>query len=213
MSNSVIRLVEQWQDGVNREGNFRCLFDLFYRPVFGFFQKRGFPTEQCRDLTQEMFVRVYKGIGEFRRESSFETWLFLIAANVYRNALRHEAVGKRAGRHVSLGETHEEAAAADSSPDGKGGLQLADDMRPDPLARIIDGERRLVLRQAVESLPEQMRRCLALRVYQELSYQEIAVVMRLSVETVKAHLYQAHRQLKDKLAGYFDEANLEISGG
>jgi RNA polymerase sigma-70 factor (ECF subfamily) len=62
-----------------------------------------------------------------------------------------------------------------------------------------------VLRQAVEELPEQMRQCVSLQVYQELSYGQIAVAMQLSVETVKSHLHQARQRLKAKLASYFGE--------
>jgi RNA polymerase sigma-70 factor (ECF subfamily) len=61
------------------------------------------------------------------------------------------------------------------------------------------------VRGAMEELPEQMRKCVMLRVYQELSYQEIAVVLRLSVETVKTHLHQARQRLRIRLADYFGE--------
>lgn len=195
--------IAQWREGSDRESAFRSLFDAFYRPVFRFFEKRGFSVEESHDLTQETFIRVYQGVGSFRGEAPFEAWLFQIAANTYRNALRHLGAQKRAGRHLSLVE----AAGSPDSPDAEVDARVADESASDPLGGVLREERLRALRAAVESLPEQMRKCVMLRVYQELSYQQIAVVLRVSVETVKAHLYQARKQLKTKLAAYyFDEA-------
>ena len=59
------------------------------------------------------------------------------------------------------------------------------------------GREAQALRQAVEGLPGQMRRCTELRIYRDLSYREIAVVMCRSIETVKVHLFQARKKLKD----------------
>jgi RNA polymerase sigma-70 factor (ECF subfamily) len=63
-----------------------------------------------------------------------------------------------------------------------------------------------VLREAIEKLPEQMRKCLMLRVYQEMKYREIATLLRLSPETVKVHLFQARRRLREDLGPYFHDA-------
>jgi len=62
------------------------------------------------------------------------------------------------------------------------------------------------LRSAVEQLPEQMRKCLTLRIDQELKYREIATVLRLSPETVKVHLMRARQRLREELGDYFDAA-------
>jgi RNA polymerase sigma factor (sigma-70 family) len=58
------------------------------------------------------------------------------------------------------------------------------------------------LRAAVAELPEQMRDCLTLRLYHQLSYNEIAVIKKISVETVKAHLFRAKKKLQEKLADF-----------
>ena len=60
-------------------------------------------------------------------------------------------------------------------------------------------ERRGQLEEAIRELPRQMRRCLVLRVYRELSYREIATALKLSIDTVKAHLFQARKKLKERL--------------
>jgi RNA polymerase sigma-70 factor (ECF subfamily) len=194
VTESIDRLLDEWQAGINREEHFRRLFERYYRPLYRFFEKRGFTAAECHDLTQETFLRVYKGMESFRREAPFEAWLYQIAANTYCKSLRWQATQKRAAQHVPL-----ESAMAETQGPPHQSAPLA----PGPLEDVLEKERLHLLRAAVEELPEQMRKCVLLRVYQELSYQEIAVVMRLSVETVKAHLYQARQRLKAKLGDYF----------
>ena len=183
------RAIDRWQAGVDREANFRTLVESYYRPVRFYFAKRGFSDEDARDLTQETFFGVYRGLTRFRREARFDTWLYQIAANKCRKALRDRHAQKRRSEIETKSMTdllHEVA-----QPD-----EAADPAALDDVLRKERGER---LSRAIDGLPVKMRTCLAMRVYQELSYQEIAAVMRLSVETVKAHLYQARQRLKREL--------------
>lgn len=190
-------LVEAFRTGVHPEESFRQLFDLYYPKVFHFFAKRGFSPEDCLDLTQETFFGIYRGIGSFRGEARFESWLFSVATNVYRKKLRWGAADKRKGREVTLdvpedtdqvmAESAEIRAPAANRPEG----------------RLLAKERRQRLREAVEELPDQMRKCLILRVYHELKYREIAAVMRLSIDTVKAHLFQARQRVQERLGDDF----------
>ncbi len=183
---SVQKIVEELQAGISVEENFRLLCDLFHRPLYHFFSKRGFPAQDCLDLTQETFLGIYRGIGTFRRDARFETWLFKIATNSFRKRLRWGTADKRTGEEVPL-----EADPSGGTATGEGMFQR---------------ERARLLRDAIERLPEQMRKCLILRVYHELKYREIGTVLRLSPETVKAHLFQARRRLQEELGGYFRDA-------
>jgi RNA polymerase sigma-70 factor, ECF subfamily len=187
------RLVELWQAGGDQEEIFRRIFETYYRQVYSFFAKRGFPVQECQDLAQETFLKVHKGLSTFRCEARFETWLFQITANLYRNTLRSQATLKREAQEVSLEEIDE--------PDPGSGP--AGDPGDTPLAGVLIGEEAQVLRHALDSLPPQMRHCVLLRIDQDLRYREIAELMRVSIDTVKAHLYQARQQLKGKLAGYY----------
>ncbi len=196
------RLVEQWQAGKDpkeQEESFGRIFAAFYRPVYSFFLRRGFPAEECYDLAQETFLRVSKSLHTFRHESSFESWLFKIAANIYRNTLRGQAALKREAQEVSLDEITENATG-----DGEGVLAWST-AENGPLDGVLAQERQRLLRQALDSLPAQMRRCVLLRVDRDLRYREIADLMRVSIDTVKAHLYQARQQLKVKLGDYFGD--------
>jgi RNA polymerase sigma-70 factor (ECF subfamily) len=201
--NDIDNLTEEARRGRDRDVNFRRIFESYYRPVFRFFEKRNFPAPESHDLTQETFIRVYNGMGSFRGDAPFEAWMFQVAANVFRNTLRERAAQKRAGHHLSL-----VTPAEDAERDAISETNLIDREGRDPLDEVLQEERIAKLREAIASLPEQMRRCVMLRVYQELSYGEIAVVMHLSVETVKSHLHQARRQLRIKLSDYFDVPSL-----
>lgn len=172
------------------------LYRKYYRPVVYYFARRGCSREESRDLAQETFLRVYKNKGTFRGESSEVTWLFQIAANLFKNTLRSHSTLKRDGFEVPL-----EAAGVEN-----GMIQeICCGHEGGALDIILIEERARILREALEDLPPQMRQAVMLRVDQDLKYREIAEVMRVSIETVKAHLYQARQHLRDKLADYFTD--------
>jgi RNA polymerase sigma-70 factor, ECF subfamily len=186
------RLIENIQAGIDVEENSRRLVELYQKKVIGFFRRRGFSEEDSRDLTQEVFSRVFNAIDTFRRESRFERWLFEIALNVYRNKLRSLGAEKRDALEVSIDDTPED----DSNPGSR--VELVE-REKGALDTMIDRERRAALYEAFQELPAQMRRCCELRYIQELKYHEIAKVMKISIETVKAHLHQARKRLMDTL--------------
>lgn len=177
--------------------SFRRLFERYSRSIFYFFCKRGFSSEECRDLTQDTFLSVYKGMENFRQDSSVETWLFQIATNIYRNELRNRAAAKRSAPEVSFDDEGDlERAVSPTDPAMESG---------EPLEVVLEEERARLLREALDDLPPQMRRCVLLRLDSELRYREIAELMQLSIQTVKAHLHQARQRLRHKLASYFSD--------
>jgi RNA polymerase sigma-70 factor (ECF subfamily) len=186
-------IVQPWRDGAGREESFRLLFDRFYRPLFRFFERRGFSTEECQDLIQETFLRVHQGMDAFRGEARWEHWLFRIAANTAVKALRHRAAAKRSGQTVSWEETSE----GDPPP-----AQAA------PLRHLLGKEMKELLRQAVAGLPAQMRRCVRLRVFQELEYEEVAELLQISPSTVKVQLFKARKRLQSELGDFFADVDL-----
>jgi RNA polymerase sigma-70 factor, ECF subfamily len=167
------------------------LFLRYHQPVVSFFMRRGISLEESRDLAQETFFRVFKHIDGFRGDSSVETWLFQVASNLYKNTLRNHSTQKRDAQEVPL----EKEQIADVVQDKTGGA----------LDAMLTQERAKKLREALEDLPPQMRQAVFLRVDGDLKYREIADVMHVSIETVKAHLYQARQHLRDRLADYFTD--------
>lgn len=194
-------IIQRLRDGTGREESFRTLFDRFYWPLFRFFEHRGFSTEECQDLIQETFIRVYRGIEAFRGESRWEHWLFRIAANTAIKALRHRAAAKRAGQEVPLEEEDEgdlQATAAGGSAH----------KTAEPLRQLLGKEMKDLLIEAIEGLPAQMRRCVRLRVLQELDYDEIAEILQLSPSTIKVQLFKARKRLQMELGDAFADSDL-----
>lgn len=173
------------QAGIDRERNFRLLFERFHRPVEGFFARRGVLPEDCLDLTQETFLCIDRGLKGYRSEDRLSHWVFRIAATTYLQWLRAGRATKRAGLTTTPEAVEAQAPA----------LRLPSRQ----LEALLDGEQRLALRRVILELPDQMRHCLLLRLDQDLTNSEIATLMRLSPETVKAHLFQARRRLKERL--------------
>ena len=201
-------LVLAIQDGHNVNSNFERLHKLTYRPVLNAFKRWGFGHEDCEELTQDTFNRVFTGIGSFRHDSSFKSWLYEIATNVYRNKVRALNAAKRAGREKSLEEFAEWS--------GEGEAHVPEPLMsslPTPLDESLQHEREKALRDALSSLPPQMQRCLVLRLYQGLKYREIAKVMNISIDTVKAHLHQAKQRLKEMLQDVDDILPDGAAGG
>jgi len=175
-----------------REKQFRQVFERYYRPIHHFFGRRGFDPEECRDLTQETFLRVYRGMGSFRGEAGVKTWLFTIAANIYRNEIRDRHAEKRSGDEVSLEESLEQGRPIfhriPSTP-----------RTMDPLSRVLSKERSRLLRNGVAGLPPRMRHCVRLRLDRGLKYREIASLLEVTEDTVKAQLFQARQKLRGAL--------------
>jgi RNA polymerase sigma-70 factor (ECF subfamily) len=193
-----VEVIREIKQGRNVEANFRWLFDRHYAQILRFFRRKGFETETCRDLTQDTFVSVYKGLRDLRQEEQFESWLFAIAHNVWCSLIENRTAQKRSATVLSLegeGESDDRLPIA---------ARLAD-QRADPLTVALEKEKLEKLREALVHLPQQMRHCAQLRVVHDLSYAEIAALMGISVNTVKAHLHQAQKALRTQLSSYFEE--------
>jgi RNA polymerase sigma-70 factor (ECF subfamily) len=189
----VVRAVLDFQRGADREKSFELLFRRFRPRVERFLAPRVFSPEERLDLTQAIFLRIYKGLEGYRGEGSLEGWVLQIACNVYRNWRDRQPGGRHAVPEIPFDDS---SGAPEPSPS-------ADFTSPStaasPLDRVVRLERLEALREAIGELAPKQRLCMELRVYQERSMQEIAAALRISPETVKAHLFQARQRLWDKL--------------
>ncbi len=171
-----------------KQEHFEQIFERYYRPVNYYFARRGCPREDCRDLAQETFLGAYKGIERYREDAEIETWLYVIAGNIWRNWLRSRSTLKRSAHEVSLDQEIEDRREPVSTAE-----------EDDSLGTLLLGEQWDLVRGALEELPPRMRFCLHLRIDQGLKYDEIATVMGISIQTVKSQLYQARERLKEAL--------------
>ncbi len=174
--------------GQDPEANFRIVFESYHRPLLRFFARKGFCPSDALDLTQETFFGIFRSMKGLREETLFEAWLYKVATTTYLRRVRAGSTAKRAGLEVG----HDETVLADPSC-GSSGHQLQG---------VLEGEKRRAMRKAIAELPDQMRKCMTLRIYHELAYREIATTMRIKIDTVKAHLSQGRARLKAKLERY-----------
>ena len=193
-------LVTEWQAENDPEGSFRRLFERRYASVCRFFGNRGFSEEESQDLTQETFIRVYKGMPSFRRQAKIETWLYRIATNVWRNAVRDRSAIKRSAEEVPV--DHVAQAAEQGYREGGEALVEA----RGPLEAVLVDERARRVRDALAGLSPPLQRCTLLRLDQDLTYREIAQVLQIPEGTVKSQLATARELLSEKLRDYCDQA-------
>jgi len=181
----LIEAVRHVQQG--RVKYFKYIFHKYYNSLVYFFKKDA--SEHAEDLTQETFIRVYKGIHEFQWRSSFDTWIFRIAINVKMTYLETRKRRKEKALVLPL----EEAP-----------VELLDD-NSTPIEEVLQKEVLEKLHEAVDSLPPRMRQCIKLRYSDGLSYQEIATLLQITEETVHAHLEQGKRKLSELLGKYLKQ--------
>lgn len=131
--------------------------------------------EDAADLAQDSFVKAYKAIGRFRGDSAFTTWLYRIAVNTCLNF--------RASRRM----VQEELSEALADP----GVPV--------VQRMQERERSQQVRDAVARLPEKQRATLILKIYHDLTHEEVAGILGSSVGTVKANLFHAVGNLRKML--------------
>ncbi|HKV11314.1 MAG TPA: sigma-70 family RNA polymerase sigma factor [Thermoanaerobaculia bacterium] len=189
----LVRAVRDFQRGVDREKSFELLFRRFRPRIERFLAPRVFSPEERLDLTQAIFLRIYRGLEGYRGEGSLEGWVLQVALNVYRKWRDRQPGGPQASPEIAMEDLSEAPEPAETaefpSPSATGSA----------LDHMVRQERVEALRSAISELPPKQRLCMELRVYQERSVQEIAGALRISPETVKAHLFQARQRLWDKL--------------
>lgn len=170
-------------------GVFQRLFRRCEGPLRSFFRRLGYSPEEAEDFTQNVLLRVYRNIGEFRFDARFESWMYTIATNEWKNDLRRRSTLKRQAQEVSV----DQVAKAEEDPDPSIELVTSE---TDPLTRLLRSEQAGLLREVLDQLTPQVRRCMLLRLDKGLKYREIASVLKLGVPTVKTHLRLGYERLR-----------------
>jgi len=147
----------------------RSVYQLCYRFVGN--------HEDASDLSQDVFLRAFRGLKSFRGQASLGTWLYRIGINVCLNR-----VSVKVPRTESIDARQHLDTRTESAPE-----------------RLLRDERAARVRAAVSELPRKQRAALVLRVYQEMSHQDIAKILGSSVGAVKANVFHALQNLKKRL--------------
>ncbi len=188
------QVVQQLLENRNVEENFQRVFHHYYSAVFGFFSRKGFSLEDCRDLTQEVFVEAYLSLGSLRSEAAFVSWLFSIA------------------RHVGFRHLERKRRSPSTPSDSAGATVTAIDSvespGQDPLSRMLDLEKVAVVRTALEALPGRERDCLRARLVDGLNYREIGQRLGISESTVAVHIHRALKSLRTRLLPFLGDGGV-----
>ncbi|MCI0370977.1 MAG: sigma-70 family RNA polymerase sigma factor [candidate division NC10 bacterium] len=185
-------LVERLKRG--DEAAFTALLRRHQAKVYRLAMNMTRNPQDAEEVTQDVFLAVYRKIGGFDGRAAFSTWLYRVASNAALMKLR----GRRGGPHLSI---EEEGPAF--TPDGHHARPVAD-WSELPEDRLLSGERRRVLEQAIETLPPDYRAAVVLRDIEGLSNQEVAEILGATVLAVKSRLHRARLTLRERLATYFE---------
>jgi RNA polymerase sigma-70 factor (ECF subfamily) len=161
-----------------RPGAFDLIVERHRRTVYQLCYRFVGNHEDASDLSQDVFLRAFRGLRNFKGQSSLGTWLYRIGVNVCLN---------RVGAKTPVNEPIEKH-------------QYVDDQTESPSDRVLRGERAVQVRAAITRLPPKQRAALILRMYHDMSHQEIAQTLGSSVGAVKANVFHALQNLKKLLA-------------
>jgi RNA polymerase sigma-70 factor, ECF subfamily len=156
---------------------FDPLVERYQRDVYRICYRYVNNHHDASDLSQEVFLKAYRAIGRFRGDSAFSTWLYRIAVNTCLNF--------RAARRPASDELPETLA----------------DPGPGAESKVEKDERSRRVRDAVSRLPEKQRATVILKIYHDLTHEEVAGILGATVGTVKANLFHALGNLKKTLGG------------
>jgi RNA polymerase sigma-70 factor, ECF subfamily len=183
-------LVKLAQGGENRAFDelVRRYEDKVYRLSFKILRHE----QDAAEAHQDAFLSAYRGLKNFKAESTFSTWLYRIATNASLMKYR-----KRREGHVSLEQSQ-------STNEDSESLQIPD-WSTQPVKDLLDAETREVMDEGIERLPEELRTVFVLRDVEGMSNSEVAEVLELSVAAVKSRLHRARLLLRERLNRYFSD--------
>ena len=146
--------------------------------------------DDAAEALQDAFTSAFRGLKNFKSESTFSTWLYRVATNASLMKYR-----KRRDDHLSLEQS--QSTQRDAEP-----LAIPD-WSQQPLEELLDAETREVMEEGLKRLPEDLRTVFILRDEEGLSNAEVAEILDLTVAAVKSRLHRARLRLRDRLSRYF----------
>ncbi|MCM8776613.1 MAG: sigma-70 family RNA polymerase sigma factor [Candidatus Omnitrophica bacterium] len=166
---------------------FGKLVDRYYEMVFVLAFGILHHHEGARDVTQDVFLKVFREIKNFKGESKFKTWLYRVAVNAAIDALRKQ-------------RPHEHLDGTDVSDEDEKPPLIVLDRRAGPREKASESEMRALVREALDKLSPDHRAALVLREWHELSYEEMAHALGIELGTVMSRLHYARKKLSEILS-------------
>lgn len=180
------------------DGALDLLIARWQKPVLSYVHRYFRDEATARDVVEETFVRLYQFRDRFRPDANFSAWIFTIAANLCRNHLRWKR------RHPESPLPGTELVHEDGSKSSEPDFLAAPDS--DPLGDLARKEFEHALAEALDELTHDQRTAFLLFEYEDLSYEEIAVVLGCSTRSVETQLVRARQKLRAAMAPW--RANL-----
>jgi RNA polymerase sigma-70 factor (ECF subfamily) len=184
------------------EAAYEALILRFEQPVYGMVSRLLENPADAPDVVQEVFLKVFRNIASFRGDSALKTWIYRIAVNEARNQQRW--FGRHRGKEVGL---------EPASPDDHGYGDWLPDPAPGPYEEALDHEVRTLVEEALKRMSVTYRTALVLREVEELSYEEIAEVLEVSLGTVKSRILRGREALRKELSAMLAPAASGIIPG
>ena len=186
------------------ETAYAWLIGEFQQPVYGLVYRIVNDPADAADTTQDVFLKVFRGMKSFHGGSSLKTWIYRIAL--------HEAANRRRWwfRHKAK-ETSIEPVESDGASAAENAMQVAlTDHADSPFDSVAHREVQARVEEELRKVPEPYRTTLILRDLEDMSYEEIAEVLEISLGTVKSRLTRGRDALRQRLAPYVREVGDEL---
>lgn len=173
------------------ETAFTELVRLYERRLFALVFRMLGNRHEAEEITQEVFVQVFRAIHRFRGEAKLSTWLYRVAVNLCKNRLKYHA------RRGAMAHQDYDSIAEASASGSAEGVSAGTVERPDELVEGIQLEG--IVKQALERLDPDFRELVVLRDVEDLTYEEIAEVTGLPRGTVKSRIHRGRQQLRQRV--------------
>lgn len=187
------------------EAAYVWLVGEFHQPVYSLVYRILTDPADAADTTQEVFLKVFRGMKHFHGESSLKTWIYRIAIHEASNRRRWWFRHKSKETAMDLQESNANEHAAFSAPEA-----ALVDKHKSPFDNAADDELRVRIEQELRKVQEPYRTALVLRDIEELSYEEIAEITQVSLGTVKSRITRGRDALRKLLSAYVREVGPQL---
>ncbi|HOY31851.1 MAG TPA: RNA polymerase sigma factor [Bacteroidales bacterium] len=169
------------------EKAFRAFAEKYAGLIFRVIRSFGISREDAEDLSQDVFIDIYKNIRKFRKEAEVSTWLYRIAINRSINYVNKSKRSKWMKRNQGDLKDYDNRVFDESSE-----------------MKFMDNEQKRILYYTIDKLPENQKIAFTLNKIDELSYKEIADIMNISVSSVESLIHRAKQNLQKRLLNFFE---------